>query len=200
MKSVIPLGVQALSEGNWEALEKLFGANGGCGGCWCMNYRCEKIAFESGKGKINRSRLKDLVSAGYPTGLLLFWGNEAIAWVSVAPRTQFPRLEKSRLLKSGTSGQVWSVTCLFVRKDFRGQNIGRKLVWEATRFAFENGADWVEGFPTRPGKTHLPPPFIWKGLPAMFLNNGFKLITDESAHQWVVILRRPAEGPSRDES
>lgn len=189
MFSNTPFTAEPLNENTWPLFEDLMGPKGGCGGCWCMNYRCEKRDFESGKAGMNRTSLQALVAQGQPVGVLLLLDQKAVGWISVAPRTAFPRLGKSRVLRSGLSGKGWSITCLFVRKAFRGQHLGKVLVQEACRYAFLHGAEWVEGFPTRPGGKTLPPPFLWKGLPSMFLSNCFELLTPESQHQWVVVKK-----------
>jgi hypothetical protein len=182
-----PLTAEPLNENTWHLFEDLLATKGGCEVCWCMiNYRYKKRSFEAG---IKRVSLQALVAQGEPVGVLLLLDQKAVGWVSVAPRTAFPRLGKSRVLRSGLSGKGWSITCLFVRQAFLGQHLGKVLVQEACRYAFLHGAEWVEGFPTRPGGKTLPPPFLWKGLPSMFLSNGFELLTPESQHQWVVVKK-----------
>jgi hypothetical protein len=34
---------------NWIDLEKLFGAHGACGGCWCMWWRLKRSVFPAGQ-------------------------------------------------------------------------------------------------------------------------------------------------------
>ena len=35
------LELKKLTSARWPSLEKLFGKNGACGGCWCMHWRME---------------------------------------------------------------------------------------------------------------------------------------------------------------
>jgi hypothetical protein len=61
----------------WPALEKLFGANGACGGCWCMFWRLEETErYEDVKGPSAKRRLKALARAGKLHGVLAFHGDE----------------------------------------------------------------------------------------------------------------------------
>jgi hypothetical protein len=39
------------------------------------------------------------------------------------------------------------------------------------------------------GRENIAAPFLWKGLPSMFLSNGFELLMPESQHQWVVVKK-----------
>ncbi len=48
MSSNTPFTAEPLNENTWPLFEDLMGPKGGCGGCWCMNYRCEKRDFEAG--------------------------------------------------------------------------------------------------------------------------------------------------------
>ena len=41
----------------WPDFERLFGANGACGGCWCMSWRIEKgEKWEEVKGACAKKR------------------------------------------------------------------------------------------------------------------------------------------------
>ncbi len=178
--------IEPLTLSNWTDLEELFGQKGACGGCWCMNYRLEKSDFEAGKGEQNRNRLFEKVKEEIPTGLIAYEAGIPIGWISVAPRTEFPRMLKSRIMQTDCKGNSWCITCLFVKPAYRGRKVSDWLVQAAGEFAFEHGADCVEAFPSFTGEKKLPPPFVWKGLPGMYIRNGFEVIRKPSASQWVV--------------
>ncbi len=178
--------IEPLTLSNWKDLEELFGKKGACGGCWCMNYRCEKKEFEGGKGEVNRYRLFEKVKSEIPTGLIAYEAGVPIGWISIAPRTEFPRMIKSRIMQTDFIGRSWCITCLYVKPEYRGRKVSDWLVQAAGEFAFQQGADFVEAFPSVTGDKKLPPPFVWKGLPGMYLRNGFEVIRKASASQWVV--------------
>ncbi len=83
----------------WDDLERLFGARGACGGCWCMWYRLPRAEYERRKGSKNRAGLRRLLAAGQPVGVIAYAGDEPIGWCAVAPRAAFARLERARTLR-----------------------------------------------------------------------------------------------------
>ncbi|MCK7471736.1 MAG: hypothetical protein MZU95_13890 [Desulfomicrobium escambiense] len=52
----------------WRDFEKLFGAHGAYGGCWCMWWRSTRREFEARKGEGNRLALKAIVDGGQGAG------------------------------------------------------------------------------------------------------------------------------------
>ena len=49
------VAIHPLTPQRWADLERLFGANGACGGCWCMWWRLKRPEFDAGKGEGNRA-------------------------------------------------------------------------------------------------------------------------------------------------
>lgn len=83
----------------WPDLEALFGDRGACGGCWCMHWRLQAAAYEAAKGEGNRAAMKERVETGpVPPGVLAYVAGEVAGWCSVGPRSEFVRLERSRIL------------------------------------------------------------------------------------------------------
>ena len=132
----------------WKDLEALFGERGACGGCWCMSWRLSHSTFQSRKGEPNRKALRRLVRSGREPGILLYDGPTAIGWCAVAPREEYVRLERSRILRPVDEAKVWSVSCLFVAKSHRGCGMSSILLRGARTFARKHGAKIVEGYPT----------------------------------------------------
>ncbi len=157
----------------WEDLEALFGANGACGGCWCMWWRLARSQFEKQKGEKNKQALGDIVASGRVPGLLAYTDGKPVAWCSVAPREEFPVLDRSRTLKRVDDRPVWSVVCFFVAKPFRRRGLTVELLKAAVDYAGKNGATIVEGYPVEPKKTSMPDAFAWTGPIAAFRQAGF---------------------------
>lgn len=162
-----------LTPENWHDFEKLFGKNGACGGCWCMFMRMKRSEFEQQKGEGTRQAMKNLVASGETPGILAYSGREPVGWCSVAPRENFPALERSRIAKPLDDKPVWSVVCFFVRKDFRKQNVSVALLRAAIDYVKARGGKIVEGYPVEPKKSPMAPPFVWTGLASAFLKAGF---------------------------
>ena len=167
---------EPLRGGNWDRFEELFGRNGACAGCWCMLWRTEsRGAYDKGKGEGNRKAIHTLTSAGKPLGVLLFAadGGPALGWCSISPRSELPGLARSRVLKPLDDEPVWSITCLFVRKDARNKGHSVRLLKAAAQYAKEEGARWVEAYPVIP-KGRMPDVFAWTGTVRAYERAGFK--------------------------
>ena len=177
-----------LTPARWHDFETLFGKNGACGGCWCMTWRIALKEFREKKGAGNKRAMKKLVESGVQPGILAYAGPEPVGWISIAPREQFTRLAGSKVLAPLDDQPVWSVTCFFVRKDFRNQGLTVELLNAAAEFAHKKGAKIVEGYPYDL-KEKLPPPFVWTGLSSSFVNAGFREAARRSKTR--PIMRRP---------
>lgn len=157
----------------WDDLEALFGERGACGGCWCMAWRLSHRDWKAGKGASNRAALRGLVAAGTLPGVLAYLGTDPVGWCSVAPRSAFRFLERSRVLRPIDDREVWSVSCLFIHRDHRRRGISVALLRAAADLAARRGASMIEGYPVEPG-AGLPDAFVWTGLPAAFRRAGFR--------------------------
>src|SRR5207244_1087922 len=115
-------------------LEKLFGAKGACGGCWCMTWRLKRSDWEEGKGESNKQSLRALVERDDQPGVIAYADGEPIGWCSVAPREAFIALARSHVLAPVDATPVWSISCLFVARPNRRQGISVKLIEAAVAF------------------------------------------------------------------
>ena len=164
----------------WADVERLFGERGACGGCWCMFWRKSRKQYEADKGSKNKNEFKRIISAGLKPGIIAYLGKEPVGWCAVAPRREYVALERSRILKPVDDQPVWSVSCLFVRKDFRRQGVASTLLSAAVEFAKKQGAKIVEGYPVEPSNNRMPDPFLWHGVPSAFKAAGFQEVLRRS--------------------
>jgi GNAT superfamily N-acetyltransferase len=169
-----------LTPERWRDFESLFGERGACGGCWCMWPRLPRSQYEKRKGAGNRRAMKKLVDGGHMPGIIAYQNGRPIAWCSVAPREEFLRLERSRILKPVDEQPVWSVVCFFVAKEHRGGGLSAKLLNAAIDFVRQRGGRIVEGYPVESQKKQ-PDAFMWTGLAAVFVKAGFKECARRSA-------------------
>ena len=156
----------------WDDFEKLFGERGACGGCWCMLWRLKRSEFDKRKGRGNKKAMRKIVNSGEVPGIICYLKNEPIAWCSVAPREQFPALERSRIFKRIDDKTVWSIVCLFIDKKFRRKGVSTTVIEAAVKYAEKNGALIIESYPFDP-KKELPGPFIWTGVISAYRKAGF---------------------------
>ena len=93
------LHIHPLTADRWDDFEALFGANGACGGCWCQWFLLPNKIYETQKGEGNRQAMRQIVESGAVPGLLAYHEGQPIGWVAVAPRKDYSRLQRSRILR-----------------------------------------------------------------------------------------------------
>ncbi len=175
----------------------LFGERGACGGCWCMTPRLARAEYEAGKGAGNRRRMRRLVEGGTVPGVLGYLGEQAVAWCSIEPRTSFGSLERSRILKPVDAEPVWSIVCLFVRKEHRGRGVSHALIDGAVAWARSRGATIVEAYPVEPRKDRMPDVFAYTGIASAFARAGFQEVARRSETRPIMRRRLGRESASR---
>ncbi len=168
------LNIHPLTPSRWQDLEKLFGARGACAGCWCMWWRRAGRDFTRGKGAGNRAALRRVVAKGPPPGLLAYVDGEPAGWCALAPREEYARLERSRILKPIDDQPAWSVTCFFVARPHRGRGITVRLLRAAAAHARKYGARILEGYPTDTKGRRSPDVWVYTGLLPAFSKAGFR--------------------------
>ncbi|MGA7721436.1 MAG: GNAT family N-acetyltransferase [Ignavibacteriaceae bacterium] len=171
----VKLSFYPLTIDRWKDFEQLFGERGACGGCWCMLWRLRRAQFEKQKGSANKNAMKKLVSSGETPGILAYYDARAVAWCSVASREKFVRLENSKVLKRIDDKPVWSVSCIFIVKEFRRKGVSTELLKAAITFFKSRGAKIVEAYPQEPYSSNIPAAFAWTGVPSSFEKAGFEL-------------------------
>lgn len=162
-----------LTPDRWADFEALFGERGAVGGCWCMWYRLKRTDFDQQKGEGNRRAMQDIVRSRRVPGILAYLDGDPVGWCSVAPRGEFPVLDRSWVLKPVDDQPVWSVVCFFIAKPHRGQGMSGILLEQAARYAREQGARFLEGYPVEPKQESTPDVFAFTGLASTFLAAGF---------------------------
>jgi GNAT superfamily N-acetyltransferase len=119
--------------------------------CWCAYWYLPNAEYKAGWGDGNRATLERLVKTGAEPGLIAYVDGEPAAWVSVAPRGNFDRLNRSKNFAPLDGKDVWAVNCFVVAPDFRKQGLMEKLARAAADFAIGKGANGAEGYPIVPG-------------------------------------------------
>jgi GNAT superfamily N-acetyltransferase len=140
------------------------------------------------RGEGNKQALKDRVDSGKVPGILAYVQNEPAGWCAVAPRDDYPSLDRSRLLKRVDDKPVWSVVCFFVAKKFRGEGITVKLLDAAVDYVRNQGGKIVEGYPREAKKGGTPDTFFYTGPVSTFRKAGFVEVARRSESR--PIMRR----------
>ncbi|MEO8115609.1 MAG: GNAT family N-acetyltransferase, partial [Phenylobacterium sp.] len=119
-----------VDRGRWADFEALFAARGGPSYCWCMVWRATPKEVTGPPGK--KAAMQARIAGGVPVGLLAYQDDEPVAWCSIAPRDTYRPLGG---LEPTPGERVWSLACMFIRRDLRGQGIAHQLIAAAVAHA-----------------------------------------------------------------
>jgi len=138
-----------------------------------MYWRTKSSDYNQLKGTGNKKAIAKIVKKNSP-GIIAYADGKPAGWCAVAPRKEYVRLEKSRVLKPVDDKPVWSIVCFFIEKRFRKMGLSRQLLLSAIDFATSNGAKIIEGYPVDPKSGKMPDVFAWTGFSNTFIKAGFK--------------------------
>ena len=193
------LNVRPLTPARWPDLETVFNARG-CSvarGCWCMYYRVSGKGGLTRPGETRRTRSKDalrrLARDDPPPGLIGYRGRTPVGWISLGPRQDYAKLEKSPVMKPVDDEPVWSVVCFVVPSEYRHQGVARQLLAGAVEYARKRGVRLLEAYPVdkaaAPGSESS-----WFGSKAMFDEAGFGEVARRKPARPVVRLLLSPDG------
>ena len=184
--------LRPLTAERWPDLEAVFGAKG-CSvarNCWCMYYRRSGGTSEwpnKTRAAANKAQLKALAVAGRVPGLIAYRGEAPVGWVSLAPREEYAKLERSPVMRPVDDQKVWSIICFVVPSEFRGQGVARGLLAGAVAFARKRGARIIEAYPVD-RKGRAPDDAMWFGSKSMFDAAGFTEVARRKPRRPIVRL------------
>ena len=141
--------------------------------------RLSNREFEAASGDEKREMLRSIVDDRVP-GLLAYQDGEPVGWVSLGPREEFGRIQRSRVTKPVDELPVWSIVCFVIDRHHRGTGVGTALLAAAVEYAREGGAVAIEGYPVEPRRDRMPDIYAWMGLASMFEAAGFTEIARRS--------------------
>jgi len=147
-----------------------------------MYWRLSHSVYQEQKGDKNRNAMSEIIHNGTVPGIIGYIDEKPVGWCSVAPRDDFPRLERSRILKKIDDNSVWSIVCLFVDKSFRNRGISVEMLKAAVAYVKDKDGKIVEGYPVEPktGKDTIPPVFAYTGIASAFIKAGFREVERRS--------------------
>ena len=177
MTSGNKVDIHPVTADRWDDLVELFGDPGAYGNCWCMWWRVTSSDFDRGirnRGAGNRRAMRSIVAEDRVPGLLAYRDGRPVGWVSLAPREEFGRLQRSPKLKAVDDRPVWSIVCFFMDRRERGKKVGTALLDAAIRYAAERGATIVEGYPVDTTDRQISNANAYTGVISMFERAGFR--------------------------
>lgn len=168
-----PISTHPLTPERWPDFERLFGASGGYGSCWCTYFRMRSSRFAAARGEERKAAMRSLVESGAPPGLLLYVDREPAAWASFDRRDRYPMLQHSRVYTPIDSRPVWTIVCFVVGRRFRRQGMMGRLLEAAIKRVRAEGGRVLEAYPVEPG-AELKRYEGYMGIRSVFDRAGFK--------------------------
>jgi ribosomal protein S18 acetylase RimI-like enzyme len=140
------------------------------------------------RGKANRRELKAIVDAGNSPGLIAYHGKVPVGWVSLGPREEFAKLQRSPVMKPVDDKPVWSIICFVVPSRFRGQGVAHSLLQGAIAYARKHGGTLIEAYPVDK-QARSNDDAMWFGAKSMYDRAGFKEVARRKPERPVVRLK-----------
>ncbi|TCO55602.1 GNAT family N-acetyltransferase [Actinocrispum wychmicini] len=180
--------VRPVTGDDWDDVQGMLGQRGSVNGCWCMFFRQTPQERKTQWGDGNRKALKRLVDADSRPGLVAYRDGAAVGWVSIAPRTEYSRLDRSPISKPVDQKPVWALVCLYVPKPHRGAGVARALVRGAVEYARSQGAELVEAYPVDDTLGPVAADAAYHGLVTLLRSEGFAEVARRSPTRPVMRL------------
>jgi GNAT superfamily N-acetyltransferase len=188
------LTIKPVTMAEWPDLQALFSEPGPQNGCWCMYWRVKRAEFHRHYGEDHRRAMEQIIASGRVPGILAYFEGQPIGWCSIAPREEFPVLDRSRTLKRVDDEPVWSIVCFFVARQYRGRGLTRALIEAAVEYARGRGARIIEAYPLVPKDASYPQFELYTGLISTFEKLGFVVVARRSERRPLMRYHCAGEG------
>lgn len=174
--------IKPVTRARWKDMQILFRAKGCPGYCWCMVFRAEGEELKLTDRNSREGQMRKRVAAGLPVGLLAYAGKEPVGWCSLGPKSTFRRLDGPD--PGGDIARVWSLTCFFVKREWRGKGLVERFLAAAIDLAKRRGARILEAYPVAEDS----PSYRFMGFVPLFRKHGFAEIGKAGSRRHVMRL------------
>jgi GNAT superfamily N-acetyltransferase len=128
-----------------------------------------------------------LVDGGVEPGLVGYLDGAPVGWISLGPREEYLKLQRSRVMKPVDDAAVWSVVCTYVAKTHRGMGLQHRLLRAAIDYARDHRVRLLEAYPVdKPERSHDD--FMFFGSRSLYERAGFTEVVRRSPTR--VVMRR----------
>ena len=182
-----PLRLESLIPNKLAEFRTLLGGSE-FGGCFCAVWTSHDKTWTArcqDKAQPNYFLTKTHVENGHHAGFLVYCNEDLVGWTGSGPKTAFPFLKTklaSRL--SECSDETWSIGCLAVGANFRGQGLSDKIIQAVEQAARQQGARHLEAYPTRP----FDEPRAFRGTMSLYQRQGFSEAGAERDGTFEIVL------------
>lgn len=143
--------------------------------CWCLSHRLSPAEIEALGGPSREQAMRE-VCERHPPGVVTYREGVPVGWCSISPRTQIPKLVRSRVIRPVDDVEPWCIICVVVRGGHRRRGVTRQLLEGAVQWAASQGATAVESYPVDTGGQRIDTTMAFVGTRAMFEAVGFEMI------------------------
>jgi GNAT superfamily N-acetyltransferase len=139
--------------------------------------------------------MKAIVDRGGVPGLIGYEDGVPVAWVSLGPREDYPKLRRSPVMKPVDDRPVWSIVCFFVDRSVRGNGLAGRMLRAGMDHARSQGARLLEAYPVD-AEERMDPDVMFFGAKSTYDRAGFREVARRRPTRPVVrrALRAPRTG------
>jgi GNAT superfamily N-acetyltransferase len=197
------LTVVPANQASAEDLTAVFGTADYAAHCQCQRFKVIGWIWRDTTPAERVAMLRAQTGCGNPnatstSGLIGYVDGEPAGWVAVEPRVAYPKLRRLRVPWTGRTEDrddpgVWAVTCLIVRKGYRGRGLTYLLAQATVDYAREQGARAIEAYPmiTEPGK-EITWGELHVGARQVFADAGFEEVSHPTVRRVVMRIDFPS--------
>lgn len=187
------LEFRPLATDNWDDLVELFDGHGNPGYCWCTLWRLSSKEYAQCNSRGRKEVLQRYLLSKIPCGILAYRDGLVVGWCSIAPRTSYERLNRSRTIPRLDDRNTWSLVCFYISTQEQGQGLSAELLEAAVEYAASLGAEIVEAYPVEPewdeeGNWLPAKSYRFMGYRSTFEKAGFLDVTPEGGKRAIMRL------------
>ncbi len=180
-QATLDLEIHPLTRDRVDDLAALFAEGGDPKRCWCAFWRVRGSGWNDWTAARNRPVVEGLAGRDPAPGLVAYLERRVVGWVSLGPREDFERLERSKVLARVDDRPVWSIVCFVVSRSVRGRGVAHALLAAAVGYARDHGATMLEAYPVDASRGRVPAASAFTGPPGMYERAGFEVV---ERRQW----------------
>ena len=165
--------VRPITASRFRDVEQLFLTDSIMRGCWDIWPR-----YDTRERRALQAKLAPRATRGgrrRAPGLLAYLDSQPVGFLSLGPRTEMHRIDRSRTSPRVDDVPVWVVPCFFVHNKYRGRGITVALLQAAVEYAGKHGAPAIEGYPRAPG-ARVDDSTAFFGSVAQFRRAGYRVV------------------------
>lgn len=157
--------------------------------CYCLEGHLDpKTQQEWTDPGERREKAIEWIKSGKMQGYLAYFEGEIVGWCNVNDRENYRYLteifrEIGYRTEDPADARVKSVFCFLIAPEFRGKEIGQRLLERICQDAERDGYTYVDGYPFADGKLE----FQYHGTIGMYERSGFTEIADL---KYVKVMRK----------